>query len=85
MKNVTSLNGLEAVDGVIVVYSCSDSHSFNSCLDLLDFFKFDCKSTINKPALVIGNKTDLKHLRLVNSINSRMHFSNKVVFLWYLC
>ena len=63
MKNVTSITDLDSVDGVVVVFSCSDSDSFDSCLDLLDFFKFDCKSTINTPTLVIGNKTDLKHLR----------------------
>lgn len=63
MKTVTTLDRLEEVDGVVVVFSCSDSKSFDSCLDLLDYFKFDCSSTINTPTLVIGNKTDLNHLR----------------------
>ncbi|XP_067948833.1 ras-related and estrogen-regulated growth inhibitor-like protein [Watersipora subatra] len=67
MTKVTSLEGLNEVDGLIVVFSCSDSESFNCCLDLLDYFKFDCKSTLNTPILVIGNKIDLNHMRKVGS------------------
>ena len=63
MKTVTKLEGLNQIDGLIVVFSCSNSESFNCCLDLLDYFKFDCKATLNTPLLVIGNKTDLNHLR----------------------
>lgn len=57
---------LTKVDGVVVVYSITDRHSFNVAEGICDWLRRERKMTSQVPVVLLGNKNDLAHLRCVS-------------------
>jgi len=56
------------VDGYIVVYSITDRRSFQKACDVVCSIRQNAKRarrSLNKPLLLVGNKSDLERARVV--------------------
>ncbi|KAL3842999.1 hypothetical protein ACJMK2_020961 [Sinanodonta woodiana] len=58
------------VDGVVIVYSVTDRHSFDVAEAIVDWMKKDQKNSFPIPIVLLGNKCDLDHSRVVAKQNA---------------
>ncbi|XP_046569434.1 ras-related and estrogen-regulated growth inhibitor-like [Haliotis rubra] len=74
------------VDAVVVVYSITDRQSYDVAENIVDWLKRDRKSNPSLPVLVLGNKCDMDHLRVLSrSLNNFDSEYQGVVFLSTEC
>ena len=58
---------LTKADGVVIVYSIDDLHSFDVAEGVCDWLRRDRKHTCQLPLVLLGNKSDLDHRRFVQA------------------
>ncbi|KAL4224598.1 hypothetical protein ACF0H5_015297 [Mactra antiquata] len=58
---------LNKVDGIVVVYAINDRLSFEFAEGICNWLKREKKPHAHVPVVLLGNKSDLSHIRCVNS------------------
>lgn len=66
---------MRAGEGFIISYSITDRRSFQEARQFKQLI-YRVRRTVDTPVVLVGNKSDLAHLRQVRTLPVNIHYSN---------